>query len=151
MHRELLAALSHAARYGESFALVFIDLNHFKAVNDRHGHDAGDRFLSGIATLLEQAQRDSDRFGRWGGDEFVALLPHATRTGAQQFAERLQEKLGRTPIDIGPTQVVASASLGLAVYPDDGVTPEALLAHADEDMYRAKRERDQAARLDEHA
>lgn len=151
MQRELLAALSHAARYGESLALVFIDLDRFKAVNDHHGHDAGDRFLSAFAALLERAQRDTDRLGRWGGDEFVVLLPHATRTGAQQFAERLQEELGRTPIDIGPAQVAASASLGLAVYPDDGVTPEALLAHADEDMYRAKRERDQAARLDEHA
>lgn len=151
MHKELVAALSHARRYGESFALVFIDLDHFKAVNDHHGHDAGDRFLSGIAALLEQAQRDSDHLGRWGGDEFVALLPHATRQGAQQFAARLKERLARHSVDIGPARIFASASVGIAAYPDDGATPEALLAHADQDMYRAKRERDDAARIEEHA
>ncbi len=95
MHKELAAAVSYTARYGDPFSLVFIDLNRFKAINDSHGHDAGDRLLSGFAALLEQATRDSDRTGRWGGDEFVVLLPHSTRRSAQEFADRLHEHLGR--------------------------------------------------------
>jgi diguanylate cyclase (GGDEF)-like protein len=147
MNKELAAAVSHTRRYGDPFALVFIDLNRFKAINDSHGHDAGDRFLSGFAALLEQTTRDTDRPGRWGGDEFVVLLPHSTRTGALQFAERLQERLGRHSIDIGPARIVASASIGIAVHPDDGADPEALLAHADREMYRIKHERDLAGRV----
>ena len=151
MHKELAAAVSCARRYGDPFSLVFIDLNRFKAINDSHGHDAGDRFLSGFAALLEQTTRDSDRPGRWGGDEFVVLLPHCTRQGAQQFADRLQERLGGHSIDIGPVRIVASASIGIAVHPDDGADPEALLAHADQDMYRVKQKRDVAACAEERA
>lgn len=151
MHKELAAAVSQTTRYGEPFAIVFIDLNRFKAVNDKHGHDAGDRFLFGFAVLLEQTTRDSDKAGRWGGDEFVVLLPHSTRQGAQQFAERLQERLGRHSIDVGPVRIAASASIGTAVHPDDGADPEALLAHADQDMYRVKHGREVAARVHERA
>jgi diguanylate cyclase (GGDEF)-like protein len=143
--------VSYSVRYGDPFSLVFIDLNRFKAINDSHGHDAGDRFLSGFAALLEKMTRDSDRTGRWGGDEFVVLLPHSTRQGAQEFAERLQERLGRHSIDIGSVQVVASASIGIAVHPDDGADPEALLGHADQEMYRVKHPRDLAARVEERA
>lgn len=138
MHKELTAAVSLAKRYGEPFALVFIDLNRFKANNDSHGHDAGDRLLSGFATLLEQTTRDPDKVGRWGGDEFVVLLPRATRQGAQQFAERLQQRLCGHNIDIGPVRIGVSASVGIAVHRDDGADPEALLAHADQEMYRVK-------------
>jgi diguanylate cyclase (GGDEF)-like protein len=151
MHRELAAAVSYSARYGDPFALVFIDLNRFKAINDNHGHEAGDRLLSGFAALLEQTTRDSDRTGRWGGDEFVVLLPRSTRQGAQEFAERLQDRVGRHSIDIGPVQIVAAASIGIAVHPDDGTDPEALLAHADQHMYRVKHERNVAACVDERA
>jgi diguanylate cyclase (GGDEF)-like protein len=151
MHKELAGAVSYTSRYGNPFSLVFIDLNRFKAINDSHGHDAGDRFLSGFAALLEQTTRDTDRTGRWGGDEFVVLLPHSTRQGAEQFAERLQERLGRHSIDVGPARIVASASIGIAVHPDDGADPEALLAHADQEMYRVKHERDVAALVEEHA
>jgi diguanylate cyclase (GGDEF)-like protein len=141
MHKELTTAVAYTKRYGHPFALVFIDLNRFKAVNDGHGHDAGDRFLSGFAALLEQTARDTDKTGRWGGDEFVVLLPHSTLQGAQQFAERLQERMGTHRIDVGPAQIFASASVGFAVHPDDGADPEALLAHADQEMYRIKHER----------
>jgi diguanylate cyclase (GGDEF)-like protein len=151
MHKELAAAVSHTSRYGDPFALIFIDLNRFKTINDNHGHDAGDRFLSGFAALLEQTTRDSDRPGRWGGDEFVVLLPHSAMQGAQQFAERLQDRLGRQSIDIGPVRIAASASIGIAVHPDDGGNPEALLAHADQEMYRVKRERDVAASVEVRA
>jgi diguanylate cyclase (GGDEF)-like protein len=147
MLKELAAAVSDTRRYGDPFALVFIDLNRFKRVNDSHGHDAGDRFLSGFAALLEQTARDTDRPGRWGGDEFVVLLPRSTRIGARQFADRLQERLGSQRIDIGPVQLLASASIGIAVHPDDGADPEALIAHADQEMYRVKQAREPASRV----
>lgn len=148
MLKELAAAVADTKRYGDPFALVFIDLNRFKVVNDNHGHDAGDRFLSGFAALLEQTARDTDRPGRWGGDEFVVLLPRATRQGAQQFAVRLQECLDSQRIDIGAEQLVASASIGIAVHPGDGADPEALIAHADQEMYRVKQAREPAARVE---
>ena len=140
MHKELAAAVALSKRYGDPFALVFIDLNRFKAINDNHGHDAGDRLLNGFAAMLEQTTRDTDRACRWGGDEFVVLLSRSTRHGAQQFAERLHEQLGSQRIDIGPAQIAVSASIGIAVHPENGADPEALLAHADQDMYRAKHE-----------
>jgi diguanylate cyclase (GGDEF)-like protein len=151
MHKELATAVSCTKRYGDPFSLVFIDLNRFKVINDNHGHDAGDRFLSGFAALLEQTTRDTDRTGRWGGDEFVVLLPHSARQGAQQFAERLQARLARQSIDVGPTRIIASASVGIAVHPDDGADTEALLVHADQEMYRIKKERDVTSRVGEHA
>lgn len=140
MHKELAAAVALTKRYGDPFALVFIDLNRFKAINDNHGHDAGDRLLNGFAAILEQTTRDTDRASRWGGDEFVVLLSRSSRQGAQQFAERLQAQLSRQTIDIGPARIALSASVGIAVHPEDGPDPEALLAHADQDMYRAKHE-----------
>lgn len=148
MHKEVVSAVSHAQRYGIPFALVFVDLDRFKAVNDSHGHDAGDRYLTGFAALLEQLARESDKLGRWGGDEFVILLPHATRPSAEQFVRRLNERMARDSIDIGPARVIASASVGIAVHPADGADAETLLAHADQEMYRIKRERDQALRVD---
>lgn len=151
MHRELAAAVSFSARHDDPFSLVFIDLNRFKAINDSHGHDAGDRLLSGFAALLEQTTRDSDRVGRWGGDEFVVLLPRSTREGAHDFAQRLLERLDRHSIDIGPVRITVSASIGIAVHPGDGADPEAMLAHADQHMYRVKRASDVLACADEPA
>jgi diguanylate cyclase (GGDEF)-like protein len=148
MHRELVAAVADGRRYGDPFALVFVDLDRFKAINDGHGHDAGDRFLSGFASLLERVVRETDKIGRWGGDEFVVLLPRSTRSCAMQFADRLEAWLARESIDVGAARLPASASIGIAVHPDDGADPEALLAHADHDMYRAKHERNDAPRVE---
>lgn len=148
MHKELEAAASLAKRYGESFALVFVDLDRFKAVNDNHGHDAGDRYLTAFAAMLEQVARESDKLGRWGGDEFVALLPRSSRPRAEIFAERLRDGLGRQSVDIGPARITGAASIGIAEYPHDGADLEALLAHADRDMYRAKRGGDRSTRAE---
>jgi diguanylate cyclase (GGDEF)-like protein len=148
MHKELVAAVSLAKRHGETFALVFVDLDRFKAVNDSHGHDAGDRYLSAFAEMLERVARESDKLGRWGGDEFVALLPRSARPGAESFAERLKDGLGRHHIDIGPIRITGAASIGIAEYPNDGLDPEALLAHADQDMYRVKRGPDRSTRTE---
>ncbi len=138
MHRELFALVAEARRHGDELALVFVDLDEFKTINDSHGHEAGDRFLASFAILLELAARETDRIGRWGGDEFVILMPRSSRSGAAQFCVRLEEMLGRDGIDIGSARVQASASLGVATYPADGVDPQSLLARADERMYQVK-------------
>ncbi|MEO5695913.1 MAG: GGDEF domain-containing protein [Burkholderiaceae bacterium] len=139
MQGELAAAAALARRYPAPFALVFVDLDRFKSINDTHGHEAGDKFLKGFAALLEQMARETDVIGRWGGDEFVVLLPHTTRADAQQYADRLKQGLSRHRIDIGAASMPALASVGVAVHPDDGADPEALLAHADQAMYLTKR------------
>ena len=141
MHNELVAAVAHARRHGGPFALVFMDLDRFKSVNDDHGHDVGDRFLSEFATGLELVARETDVVGRWGGDEFVVLLPQSTREQAGQFTDRLRHRLRLQPIDIGPETIWASVSVGIAVHPADGADPEALLARADEEMYAVKHAR----------
>ncbi len=148
MHSELAGAVSLAKRYQHSFALVFVDLDRFKSINDTHGHDAGDKFLKGFAILLEQMARETDVIGRWGGDEFVVLLPQTKRADAQQYADRLKQGLSRHRIDIGMASMPALASLGIAVYPDDGADVEALLAHADRAMYCTKGHRGNTAGAD---
>ena len=141
MHNELVAALSQARRYGGSFALVFMDLDRFKSVNDQHGHDVGDRLLGEFAAVLEQLARETDCVGRWGGDEFIVLLPHTTRAQAAQFADRLRQRLAGQPIELGAHRIQASVSIGIAVHPDDGPDPETLFARADKAMYELKRAR----------
>ena len=148
MHKEIALALSHAQRYKTPFAIAFVDLDRFKAINDNHGHEAGDTFLKGFAALLEQVARDTDRVGRWGGDEFLILLPHATAPQARQFANRLDAWLGRHSIDIGDTHKPAAGSIDVAAHGEDGSDAEALLAHADQDMYLAKRRRAEAVDLE---
>lgn len=138
MHRELVTAVAQGKRYGAPFAIAFVDLNRFKSINDQHGHEGGDRFLIGFASLLEKLARESDLLGRWGGDEFVVLLPQTTRSGAELFAQRLRQQLARQLFDVGGTRIAGAASVGIAVHPTDGDNPEALLAQADQDMYRDK-------------
>lgn len=145
MHKEIVLALSHAKRCRVPFSIAFVDLNRFKAINDGHGHDAGDNFLKGFAALLEQFVRETDKVGRWGGDEFLFLLPQATAAQARQFGDRLDDWLGRHSIDIGGSTKPASASIGIASYPEDGADAEALLVLADQDMYRVKRLRAETA------
>ena len=145
MHRELAEALARAKRYEEPFAIAFVDLDRFKSINDRHGHDAGDCFLKGFAALLEQAARETDKVGRWGGDEFLILLPHATAPEASQFADRLIDWLDQHHIDLGGIRQPALASIGVAACLGDETDAESLLALADRAMYDAKRLRARTA------
>lgn len=99
--RELADGMAYARRYGHSLALVFADLDGFKQINDGYGHDAGDRYLVGFAALLEGFVRQTDRLGRWGGDEFVVLLPETDRAAAEQFVARLRQYLLEHSIHVG--------------------------------------------------
>jgi len=118
-------------------ALLFIDLNEFKAINDEFGHEIGDQLLRIAAERLMRSLRSCDIIGRPGGDEFVALVPDVTSDVAERLAKRLTGAL-EEPYNIGSQTLVCKASIGLALYPDNASTLTGLLREADQAMYRAK-------------
>jgi diguanylate cyclase (GGDEF)-like protein len=131
--------ISRAERFGGSLALILADLDDFKQVNDRYGHQAGDDVLQTFADILRATVREIDLPARYGGEEFAVLLPQTDLEGAQRLAERLCKALAARPMPTHPgTLVAVTASFGVAAFPDSP-TPAALFAAADEALYRAKR------------
>jgi diguanylate cyclase (GGDEF)-like protein len=131
--------ISRAERFGGSLALILADLDDFKQVNDRYGHQAGDDVLQTFADILRATVREIDLPARYGGEEFAVLLPQTELDGAQRLAERLCKALAARPMPTHPGALVAvTASFGVAAFPDSP-TPAALFAAADEALYRAKR------------
>jgi diguanylate cyclase (GGDEF)-like protein len=128
------------ARYGTAFAVAYIDLDGFKAVNDAHGHDIGDTVLVEAARRIETATRSTDRVGRIGGDEFAVLLTNtASEDGPEVAGQRTVEAL-RQPFSVDGKTITISASMGIVVAtPGDKRTPAELLIAADRAMYWAKR------------
>ena len=128
-----------AKRYHQDVALICIDIDHFKQVNDTYGHVAGDEVLRVFSRICMQVLRPSDLFARLGGEEFVALLPSTDLAGAMQLAERLRSVIADTTIEAGGQRLTVSASFGCAALtaPSGNVTE--LLSAADEALYRAKR------------
>jgi diguanylate cyclase (GGDEF)-like protein len=118
-------------------ALLFIDLNEFKAINDQYGHEVGDQLLRIAAERLKKSLRSCDIIGRPGGDEFVALVPDVDADMADKLAKRLTNAL-EEPYNIDRQKLVCTASIGLALYPDNASTLTGLLREADQAMYRAK-------------
>ena len=127
-------------------ALLFIDLNDFKEINDRYGHVVGDQLLTIAAQRLRKALRSQDIIGRPGGDEFVALVPDVSGTVADKLAQRLARAL-EAPYNIGTETMSCAASIGLALYPANASTLTGLLREADQAMYRAKARTRGAAEL----
>ena len=134
--------LSRARRYGQVLTLAVIDADRFKALNDTHGHAAGDFVLKKIGALLRDSFRQSDTTARYGGEEFVVLLPETDMAAARYKVESLRELVAATPIQLGPQaqSVQITISAGLASFPDDGEDASDLFAAADQRMFRAKRE-----------
>lgn len=130
---------SHAKRTGMSCAILFVDLDYFKGVNDAFGHVAGDDLLKDTAVKLSKCIRDTDVMARQGGDEFVIFL-NDLKSGqdARYFAERIREQFSK-PRMVSGNEVFVTTSVGIAVYPNDGESLEALLKHADTALYAAKR------------
>ncbi len=134
----LSQALALAERHDWTLAVMFLDLDRFKNVNDVHGHAAGDVVLKEIAKRLAQDARDEDTVCRNGGDEFLYLLMNPKgRDNVERIAAAVIENLART-IRIGEKQLTIRPSIGIAIYPDGGSTGEALIRSADAAMYRAK-------------
>lgn len=138
-HDRLAGTMARAQRQQAKFALLFIDLNRFKQVNDQHGHACGDRLLQETARRIQACLRESDTLARIGGDEFVVLLENVTLIAdAGAVADKIHRALA-LPVDAGAGLMLASTvSVGLAVYPEHGADTKALLAHADQAMYAAK-------------
>ncbi len=126
-------------RHGEPFAVVLFDLDHFKAINDTHGHPAGDRALHALSSLIIGQTRDSTVVARLGGDEFAAILPSTPKEGAIKYAERIRRLVEAFPFDGSPLTI----SAGIAAAPDDvptaTISADRLLQAADHALYAAKR------------
>ncbi len=135
----LAGALARARRDSTMAALLFIDLDGFKPVNDTLGHDAGDTVLKEVARRLSGSVRETDTVARFGGDEFIVILTHVTDdSAAGRIAEAILERLPR-PIALADQEVAVGCSIGIAVYPADGDTPEQMIDQADAAMYLVKR------------
>lgn len=134
----LTSELARAKRYGHHFAVLFLDLDFFKEVNDLLGHTAGDELLQQIAEVLKRSMRESETISRMGGDEFLVLVRDITgKPDISRIAERVLETIGK-PWDIENHKIDITASIGAAVFPEDGVDPDSLIKNADTAMYIAK-------------
>ncbi len=144
LEEELTLHLAEARRYGIHGALLIVDLDQFKDVNDSLGHLVGDQLLVRVAGLLRERLRETDIIARMGGDEFAVLLPHTNAEQALTLAEQIVVSLRETAIVAADRPVGATASIGIALFPDHGVTVGDMLARADLAMYQAKETRNRA-------
>lgn len=134
----LRQAIEHSGRTGNPMWVAFLDLDRFKFVNDSLGHEAGDNLLIEISKRLQQTIRDTDTLARFGGDEFIIILQEQMDENLRMgILHRLTEAVA-TPIKLDEQEIVTTCSIGVAVYPSDGATPDILVKHADIAMYRAK-------------
>lgn len=134
----LKSALAHAKRHSWRLAVMFIDLDKFKAINDAHGHAAGDTVLKIVAARLKESVRDADTVGRQGGDEFVYLMLEAGEdSDVLHAAEKIVRNIAQ-PCSVDGVEVTVKPSVGIAIYPQDGTSASALLENADAAMYQAK-------------
>jgi diguanylate cyclase (GGDEF)-like protein/PAS domain S-box-containing protein len=137
-HDRLLKTMAHARRNGEPMAVLFIDLDRFKLVNDTKGHSAGDKLLQEAASRLLQCVRSGDTVGRFGGDEFGAIVTDLAKPGdAGVVAQKVLDAIAQ-PFRLDALETYVSASIGITLFPADGDNPEALVMNADTAMYRAK-------------
>ena len=130
--------LQRAIRFQEPFGLMLVDLDHFKNVNDRYGHQAGDAVLVELARRLSDATREVDVVTRFGGEEFALILPKTPVQGTLRLAEKVREVVSNEPFVAGNASIPVTVSVGAAGYPDHGLSTADLLSAADAALYRAK-------------
>jgi two-component system cell cycle response regulator len=133
---QLGALVSGARRHGRPLSAAIVDIDHFKAVNDRHGHAAGDEVLVAVATALRDHLRAEDHLGRLGGEEFLALLPDTDADAAARVTEKLRREVGRVDVEHDGVPLRVTVSIGTATWDDEA--PEELIRRADEALYAAK-------------
>ena len=138
--RKLETEFGKALRYGRSLALLLLDIDHFKEVNDRYGHRCGDLVLKNVAGLLKDHLRNSDAAARCGGDELAIILPETNKSKASEVAEKLRRQLEKSPISWNGELFSITCSIGVAAIPDIVIDDwNALLESADKSLYLAKR------------
>ena len=140
LQERMTEEFARAARYHYSLSCLMIDIDHFKAINDAHGHPVGDQVLRELGKFYTSHLRQADTIARYGGEEFVVLLPHIGYEGAELLAERLRKKIMDLSFNAGSgLSFQTSVSIGVASYPEDPVDrKETLLFYADKALYRAK-------------
>jgi diguanylate cyclase (GGDEF)-like protein len=146
LHGRLEQELERAARIGQPLAITLFDLNNFKMFNDKYGHQAGDEVLRNMAVILHQSLRATDIAGRYGGDEFLIILPQSDDQGAHLLLERVRRRI-EEQAEAGLLPIQIQLSAGIAVYPRDGENKHDLIARADAAMYADKRGTSVAADL----
>jgi len=127
-----------AMRYERPASVLMIDSDNLKSVNDTHGHEAGNQLLKQVSKTILAELRFSDVAARYGGDEFILLLPETPAQGAMDVAERIRSAIATMPLDVGGIRVKTSVSIGVAVYPEDGRGIDTIVARADRGLYQAK-------------
>jgi diguanylate cyclase (GGDEF)-like protein len=137
--RTLIDELAVARRYGRRLSVLFLDLDHFKWINDSYGHAAGDDVLKEMSCLLEDAVRTADVAARWGGEEFVVLLPETGATDAFDLAERIRERVEKDDFAFQGGHQHMTCSIGVSTHPEHGSEPGRLILAADKAAYAAKR------------
>ena len=128
-----------AKRYGRPYALVMIDSDNLKAVNDAHGHDSGNELLRLTTLGIRRQLRDTDVAARYGGDEFILLLPETTAAGARELGERIRQVVAAKPLDKHGMRITTSVSIGIASFPEHGTDLRSILNKADQAMYLSKK------------
>jgi diguanylate cyclase (GGDEF)-like protein len=148
LRQYLIAEVKRARRYGSTVAAIFFDLDDFKEVNDQYGHLVGSHILMEMATVILTGVRDTDIVARYGGDEFVVILPEADFEQAALVAERMREKIARHLFTGGRNlRLRLTASFGVASFPQHAQSPQQLIANADAAMYEAKAARKNCVRF----
>jgi diguanylate cyclase (GGDEF)-like protein len=136
----LAIEVARSNRYGAPLSLVMIDLDHFKELNDRFGHPAGDEVLKRVAILIDREKRLGDVVARYGGEEFAAILPHTEARAAMIWAERVRLLIAGTEVRSDAGSLNVTASFGVAGAAPDRAAPPALVEEADQALYEAKRQ-----------
>ena len=134
----LMQALVRCKRAGQPLALIMVDIDHFKKINDTHGHQAGDQILISLSAHLAGMARGGDVACRYGGEEFILFMPSMSLDTAWDRAEELRTQFERNVVAYGEAALQATLSIGIAVYPEHGPSPDALIRSADIALYQAK-------------
>ncbi len=139
-HELLAREMRRASRYHRALSVLMLDVDGFKTFNDTYGHPQGDQLLRCIASILQANVRSVDHVGRYGGEEFMVILPETYKDNACRLAERIRSAVEEQAFVVVAGQVIRrTISVGVASYPEDALNPSELVQRADEALYRAKR------------
>ncbi len=134
----LTAEVIRSLRHKHTFALMIIDIDHFKRINDTYGHQKGDEVLHCLAQVFKQSIRDSDYAARYGGEEFIILLPETDGQGAMEAAERIRVNVGQESVAMADDSISVTVSIGISLFPDNGEDVNSVIQQADKALYIAK-------------